>query len=365
MRVERATASRKSHTQPSTMMASLVILHSGCGNHTDRSIAKHQEHIRQALARCHLLSLSNALAHGLGHLEREPSINAGVGGNLNIKGLPANDAGVMLSDYGYAAVADANATATPSAVALHLCEALATPKLLGRLRPKLLTGDGVADYCREHGLPVCDPEDLIADSSRSRYERARKMMADATSEQLDKGMPASKRAHYIAAGDSADDGPAIDDTIGCIAAHSQSIGAGASSGGILYKDLGRIGPSAIAGAGFWTCQRGDTQVAVCTSGTGELIMEHMLALRLADWALDEAELSQDKLEALLSRLGVKIAEGQVFGAVLLRMTKGEAAQRYEMVTIAYGGSLVYGWQMHDGDVKVETASPGTVSAQLL
>jgi taspase (threonine aspartase 1) len=42
------------------------------------------------------------------------------------------------------------------------------------------------------------------------------------------------------------------DTVGCVAVSADgTVAAGASSGGILLKTPGRVGQSAVLGAGFW------------------------------------------------------------------------------------------------------------------
>ena len=58
------------------------------------------------------------------------------------------------------------------------------------------------------------------------------------------------------------------DTVGALTIDSQGVIAVAlSSGGISLKYPGRVGDTAIPGAGFWIKSKGTTNIGCCTSGT--------------------------------------------------------------------------------------------------
>ncbi|XP_018007222.1 uncharacterized protein LOC108665020 isoform X2 [Hyalella azteca] len=75
------------------------------------------------------------------------------------------------------------------------------------------------------------------------------------------------------------------DTVGCVAVSADgTVAAGASSGGILLKTPGRVGQSAVLGAGYWAendCKGSGRNIAVCTSGCGEMLVSSHLAMNAA------------------------------------------------------------------------------------
>ena len=119
----------------------------------------------------------------------------------------------------------------------------------------LLAGEGAAELARAHGLPV--------DAQASLRRAARQ--------------PAS-------AGDTADttvSPPApAGDTVGAICRDAQGrLAVAVSTGGIAGKAPGRIGDSAICGAGFYA----DDQIgAACCTGVGEAFLRLVLAKRAVD-----------------------------------------------------------------------------------
>ncbi|KAJ1511977.1 taspase, threonine aspartase, 1, partial [Coelomomyces lativittatus] len=68
------------------------------------------------------------------------------------------------------------------------------------------------------------------------------------------------------------------DTVGAVVMDSDGqVAAGVSSGGISLKYKGRVGEAAMYGAGCWAETLGSTSVGVSCSGTGESIMQALLA----------------------------------------------------------------------------------------
>ncbi|KAF2363717.1 Peptidase T2 asparaginase 2 [Trinorchestia longiramus] len=96
------------------------------------------------------------------------------------------------------------------------------------------------------------------------------------------------------------------DTVGCVAVGADgTVAAGASSGGILLKTPGRVGQSAILGAGYWAenrCKESRHNIAVCTSGCGEMLVSSHLAMNVAADVAGLAEANWDDLPARLTAL---------------------------------------------------------------
>jgi hypothetical protein len=80
-------------------------------------------------------------------------------------------------------------------------------------------------------------------------------------------------------------------------------------------------------------------------------MQHLVALRLAEWALEAADLSHAALLRMLEAHGISVEDGVVLGAMLLRVTN-DRSNKYEMLALAFGGTLVYGWQSASLEVQV-------------
>ena len=62
------------------------------------------------------------------------------------------------------------------------------------------------------------------------------------------------------------------DTVGCIAYSNNELSVGTSSGGIIRKEPGRIGSSALFGVGGFIKEVGSKSVAITSSGAGEQIL---------------------------------------------------------------------------------------------
>lgn len=68
------------------------------------------------------------------------------------------------------------------------------------------------------------------------------------------------------------------ETVGAICTFNQQVVAATSTGGVCGKRPGRIGDSAVFGAGHWA----DSRIAVLCSGEGEAIIRSNLAYRVGD-----------------------------------------------------------------------------------
>lgn len=76
------------------------------------------------------------------------------------------------------------------------------------------------------------------------------------------------------------------DTIGVIVYHpDQGMVVACSSGGISLKLPGRVGQVAHYGGGCWIQQNDDFITANCTTGTGEQLIESVLAKSCGEYVL--------------------------------------------------------------------------------
>ena len=74
-------------------------------------------------------------------------------------------------------------------------------------------------------------------------------------------------------------------------------------------------------------------------------MQHLVALRLAEWALGCEDMTKAALMRMLAGHSINMDEGVVLGAMVLRasLADGGDDSKYELMALAFGGTLVYGW----------------------
>jgi beta-aspartyl-peptidase (threonine type) len=162
-------------------------------------------------------------------LEDHPCFNAGLGSVLTVEGNVEMDASVMTGDTLVAgAVGAVSGVANP----VRLARAVAAEG-----REVFLVGDAAVALAARHGLRTCAPDALITDDARRRW-----------------------RARH----------PAPGETVGAVARDVKGhVAAATSTGGVAGKRRGRIGDSAVIGAGTYA---DDELGAGSATGPGEAII---------------------------------------------------------------------------------------------
>jgi beta-aspartyl-peptidase (threonine type) len=195
-------------------------------------------------------------------LEDDPHFNAGRGAVLTVDGTVELDASIM---EGAALAAGAVGAVAGVPNPIRLARAL-----LERGSEVLLVGEAAAAQARELGCAVCDPEALVTEAARRRW-RERQQGGGAT--------------------------------VGAVARDARGhVAAATSTGGIAGKRRGRVGDSAVIGAGTYA---DDTLGAGSATGPGEAIIRVSLvraALELVGRGRDPAWVAQHVLEELAARL---------------------------------------------------------------
>jgi beta-aspartyl-peptidase (threonine type) len=213
-----------------------------------------------------------AVVEAVAVLEDDPCFNAGLGSVLTDEGTIEMDASVMEGTaLGAGAVAVVREIANPVRAALAV---------LREGREVLLVGAPVAAVARRHGLRIVAETALVTDAARARWQRRR---------------------------------AAPGETVGAVAVDAGGHAAAATStGGVARKRSGRVGDSAVIGAGTYA---DDALGAVSATGPGEAIIRLGLA-RVALAALASGATPDDAathaLAVLRTRLGA--TAGLVVGA---------------------------------------------------
>jgi L-asparaginase / beta-aspartyl-peptidase len=167
-------------------------------------------------------------------LEDDPRFNAGTGSALTAEGQVECDASVMCGDGRAGAVGAVRDVKNPIRLARLVMER--TPHVL-------LVGSGASAFASECGLPPLPSDALVTERMRERWRVAVARAAAAPS----------------------------GGTVGCVARDSAGhVAAATSTGGTMLKRPGRVGDSAVIGAGTFA---DDGAGAVSCTGLGEAFIK--------------------------------------------------------------------------------------------
>ena len=243
-------------------------MHGGAGGETAEERAPRRAGLaRAAEAGWEVLarggSALEAVVEAVVVLEDDPHFNAGLGSVLTVDGTLEMDASVMAGET-LAAGAVGAVSGVPNPVRLARA-------VLAEGREVLLVGEAAAALAASHGLPRCPPEALVTEEARRRWRERR---------------------------------PPTGETVGAVARdRAAHVAAATSTGGVAGKRSGRVGDSAVIGAGTYA---DDRLGAGSATGPGEAIIRLCLvrsALELTGRGLDPAWVAQHALVELERRLG--------------------------------------------------------------
>jgi beta-aspartyl-peptidase (threonine type) len=143
----------------------------------------------------------------------------------------------------------------------------------------LLMGDGAEQFAREHGIELADDDYFYTERRWQQLEDAKKKDTSVLSE----------------GGHGKDLG-----TVGAVALDKNgNLAAATSSGGMTNKKHGRVGDSAIVGAGTYA----NDQVSISTTGHGEFFIRAVTAYDLASMMRYEKLTIADASSKAMEKLG--------------------------------------------------------------
>lgn len=228
----------------------VILVHGGAGRPSSESIAPAREAamrdgIHDALgAGSDILESGgvavDAVEEAVRRLEANPEFNAGRGSVLDAAGHVRMDASIMRGmDRAAGAVANLSRVVHPVSAARLVME---------RTKHVLLVANDALTFCEEQGLELEETSYFVTDLRREQLERA-------------------KRKERVALEHRHDDSLG---TVGAVALDVEGdLAAATSTGGITHQLPGRVGDSAIIGAGTWS---DNESCAVSATGTGEAII---------------------------------------------------------------------------------------------
>ena len=248
-------------------MRPALILHGGAGAPSpDLHDARHQG-LRRAFEAAWAVLLQNgtaldAVVRAVVELEDDPVFNAGVGSCLNQEGNVEVDASLMEGTaFQAGAVGAVRTVRNPILLARAVMEAG---------RHVFLVSEGAERFAREQGFPVATRAELVTERQLQRWQAAQTAGEPGTV-----GAVALDRAGHLA--------------------------AATSTGGIFNKLPGRVGDSAVIGAGTYA---DDSLGAGSATGDGEAIIRATLtktAVELLRDGRDPTQVAQSTIALLHKR----------------------------------------------------------------
>lgn len=286
-----------------------LIVHGGAWNIPEVAREACREGCRQALeAGWAILSKGgaalDAVEAAIVALEDDPVFDAGVGSHLNREGRVELDAIVMDGrTLNAGAVASVRRVRNPIRLARKVMEST---------EHVLLVGVGAEQFAVEHGLELCDPEELITERERQAWMKCRQ------------GKHSSEFHFADAQG-----------TVGAVARDGEgNIVAGTSTGGTCCKLPGRVGDSPLIGCG---CYADVEAGGISCTGWGEAIMRIVMAKTAAEFlrpltggvALPAQEAAERTVRLLAER-------GHGTGGLILLDRAGDPGFAFNTSHLAYG-----------------------------
>jgi L-asparaginase / beta-aspartyl-peptidase len=229
-------------------------------------------------------------------LENDITFDAGRGSFLNAAGYVELDAGIMDGfDLKSGAVAAVTAIPNPIRLARAVLET----------ENSLIVGPGAALFADEAAIETCDPDWLIVDRERRRWNEL-------------KANPPTAREFFGVVGG----------TVGAVALdYDGNLAAGTSTGGLPFKPVGRVGDSPIVGAGVYAA---NNLAGVSVTGWGEAFVRLVWAYRAAALVTAEVDPAAACLRALdlLEPLSAR-------GGIIMIDRFGRPAAAHNSPTMAY------------------------------
>jgi L-asparaginase / beta-aspartyl-peptidase len=235
----------------------VLVVHGGAWAIPEDMVEGHLKGVRNAIAAGWQAlsrggSALDAVEEAVVILEDDETFDAGRGSFLNRDGKVQLDGFIMEG-------------ATLRGGGVGCVERLRNPvraarKILSESPHVYFVAEGAERFAAEHGMALCDNQDLIIPRE---VERLRAFQAQAGGETPDLFAPAISH-----------------DTVGAVALDRDgNLAAATSTGGTLNKAPGRLGDSSLIGCG---CYADNESAAASLTGWGEPIMK----LVLAKWAAD-------------------------------------------------------------------------------
>jgi beta-aspartyl-peptidase (threonine type) len=282
-----------------------LIVHGGAWDIPDEAVAACQAGCRRALqAGWEVLSNGghalDAIEATIIVLEDDPVFDAGYGSHLNLAGQVECDAIVM----------DAATLRAGSVAGLHRVKnpILAARAVLEKCPHMMLISDGAERFAQEHGVPLCEPDDLISPAEKEAWLYCR----------ADSHAAEHHRGHEQG-------------TVGAVALDENGrLFAATSTGGTCCKLPGRVGDSPLIGCG---CYADGETGGVSSTGYGEAIMKVVMAKTAADFLRPS---TSNPMRAAHAAVQLLANRTKATGGLILLDKNGNPGFAFNTPRMAYG-----------------------------
>ena len=259
-----------------------IIVHGGAWDIPEDEHEAHQAGCyRAALAGYQILAVGGsalaAVEAAVTLLEDDPTFDAGLGSHLNRAGVVQLDAGMMDgATWQVGAIAAVERLKNPIQVARLL---LASPH-------NMFVGEGAEAWAVRQGVALVERSTFVVPREQTRYEYYRQRQEETFTRQPD-------------------------GTVGAVAIdQAGNLVAGTSTGGTLFKPVGRVGDSPLPGCGYYA---DNGSAAVSSTGHGESIIRVQLAHTAANFALTLATEEADRFSHLAAEAAIQVLTERVAG----------------------------------------------------
>lgn len=229
-----------------------IVVHGGAGSVPESARERHAVGCKTAAHEGAKLlaaggSALDAAQRAVEVLEADPVYNAGIGAALNSEGEIELDAAVMDGEH---LLAGAVCALPPFSSPIQIARAVMTDG-----KHVLYAGVGAERFAQSHGFERVTTASMTTPAARARFEAMRL---------------AGKSSEGWAGG-----------TVGAVARDIRGhVAAATSTGGTFMKQPGRVGDTAILGAGTYA----DDEAGACSNtGHGEAVMRLCLAKTCIEW----------------------------------------------------------------------------------
>jgi beta-aspartyl-peptidase (threonine type) len=259
-------------------------------------------------------------------LENDPTFDAGRGSFLNAAAQVEMDAIIMdgrALDFG--AVAAVQRVRHPITLARLV---------MAESEHAMLVGAGAESFARQHGLPVCPIEELLAGEELERWQATQ-----AGASAHDRASPGDAHGKAF--------GTAPSDTVGAVALDAEgNLAAATSTGGTFNKLPGRVGDSPLVGCGAYADNRTG---AVSATGLGEALMKVVISKAACD-LIAQGMSAQGAADAAISLLAERTTgEGGLIVLDQLGRVGIAHSTPYIAHAVVTAGEVVTGIERREGN----------------